>query len=78
MILRIRFTTQSACNTYALIMKDEHIEFFRRSDNNEFYIPNVTSLFYDITDCYTVFCKDNKSFEISACDIRVLEIKEGE
>ena len=78
MYLRISFVTQSACNTYALIMKDEHIEFFTRSDNNDFYVINVTSLFYDITEHYTVFCKDNKAFEISACDIRVLEIKEGE
>lgn len=77
MELRIRFTSQSACNTYKLIMQDEHIQFNVNNDNT-FFIHNVTSLFYDITEHYTVFCKDNKAFEISACDVRVLEIKEGE
>ena len=78
MYLRIAFLSQNVANKYKQIMKDEHIEFFTRSDNNVFYVINVTSLFYDFTDVHTVFCKDNKSFEINTCDICVLEIKEGE
>ena len=77
MELRIRFTAQRAINAYKLMLQDEHMDFSVNSDNT-FFIHNVTSFFYDITDTYTVFCENSRSCEICACDIRVLEIKEGE
>ena len=81
MILRISFKNDDVglIDKYIKLLANALIDF----DLFKTYaidIHNVTTIFYDITDVYTVFFKKcgYDGIEIPNGDIRALEVKEGD
>ena len=79
MILRISFKNDELVDKYVKLLASAIID-FDIITTHAIDIRHVLTIFYDITDVYTVFFKKcgHDGIEIPNCDIRTLQIKEGD